>query len=293
MKLANVVSYIWQHPLNRNGRTAALVRFAKWQMRSRLTKGKLRVPFVEGTQLAVSRGMTGATGNIYCGLHEPDDMGFVLHMLRPGDFFADVGANVGSYSVLAAGAAGADAIAFEPVPFTFADLQENIAVNQLQGRVEVRNEAVGASASSIRFSAAMGPMNHVMADGEEIASIEVPVVALDIALNGRVPIAMKVDVEGFEGAVLEGGPKTFADERLLAVVMEIGEQSSRYGYNEVTLRQQIKDAGFVTCAYDATKRELTVRAADFGSNTIFVKDIDRVRERLTTAPRYRLCNGTI
>jgi hypothetical protein len=34
------------------------------------------------------------TGNIYCGLHEFADMGFVLHFLRPGDLFVDVGANI-------------------------------------------------------------------------------------------------------------------------------------------------------------------------------------------------------
>lgn len=47
--------------------------------------------------------MTGATGNWYCGLQEYEDMSFVLHALRPGDLFVDVGANIGSYSILAAG----------------------------------------------------------------------------------------------------------------------------------------------------------------------------------------------
>ena len=45
-------------------------------------------------------GMTGATGNVYCGLHEFEDMALVLHALRPRDLFVDVGANVGSYTVL-------------------------------------------------------------------------------------------------------------------------------------------------------------------------------------------------
>jgi hypothetical protein len=41
------------------------------------------------------------SGNIYAGLHEFGDMAFVLHFLRAGDLFADVGANIGSYTVLA------------------------------------------------------------------------------------------------------------------------------------------------------------------------------------------------
>lgn len=51
--------------------------------------------------------MTGATGNIYVGLHEFEDMAFLLHVLRRTDLFVDVGANIGSYTILAGGAAGA------------------------------------------------------------------------------------------------------------------------------------------------------------------------------------------
>jgi hypothetical protein len=43
--------------------------------------------------------MTGATGNVYYGLHEFQDMAFVTHYLREGYLFADIGANIGSYSV--------------------------------------------------------------------------------------------------------------------------------------------------------------------------------------------------
>ena len=50
--------------------------------------------------------MIGATGNLFCGLHEIEDMGFVLHFLRSDDIFLDVGVNVGTYTVLAAGVAG-------------------------------------------------------------------------------------------------------------------------------------------------------------------------------------------
>jgi hypothetical protein len=61
------------------------------------------VPFVGDTRLLVARGMRGATGNVYVGLHEFEEMAFALHALRPSSRFIDVGANVGSYTVLAAG----------------------------------------------------------------------------------------------------------------------------------------------------------------------------------------------
>ena len=42
------------------------------------------------------KGMTGASGNIYFGLHEFEEMGFLLHFLREEDLFIDIGAYIGS-----------------------------------------------------------------------------------------------------------------------------------------------------------------------------------------------------
>src|SRR5207248_910045 len=63
--------------------------------------------------------------------HEVAEMAFVLHVLRPSDKFIDVGANVGSYTVLAAGAVGSRVFAVEPIPTTFGFLRRNVALNGL------------------------------------------------------------------------------------------------------------------------------------------------------------------
>jgi len=70
--------------LNANGKLAALWRVLCWQIASRLMQGLIALPFVQGTTLFARRGMTGATGNWYCGLHEVHEMAFVLHLLRGG-----------------------------------------------------------------------------------------------------------------------------------------------------------------------------------------------------------------
>ena len=122
MKLLNLLRYVWTHPLNAGGEMRAVGRVIQWQIGSRLLPGLVSLPFVGATQLLVERGMTGATGNWYCGLHEAPEMAFVLHVLRATDHFVDVGANVGSYTVLAAGAVGARSTAVEPIPSTFTHL---------------------------------------------------------------------------------------------------------------------------------------------------------------------------
>lgn len=47
--------------------------------------GDVLIPFVEQTFFQVRPGMTGATGNIYVGLHEYEDMAFLLHVIREDD----------------------------------------------------------------------------------------------------------------------------------------------------------------------------------------------------------------
>ncbi len=44
--------------------------------------------------MVVEPGTTGATGNVYCGLHEFEDMALLLHILRKVDRFVDIGANI-------------------------------------------------------------------------------------------------------------------------------------------------------------------------------------------------------
>ncbi len=65
-----------KHPLTKNNLIGAYYRFFKWQFISRIRTKPFAYPFVANTQLFVKRGMTGATGNIYAGLHEFFDMGF-------------------------------------------------------------------------------------------------------------------------------------------------------------------------------------------------------------------------
>ena len=181
-------------------------------MRTRLRPGAREVPFVDDTVLVVERGMTGATGNIYCGLHEYEEMGLVLHVLRRGDVFVDVGANAGSYSVLAAGACGAHVVAFEPIGRAYAALCRNIARNGVGERVEARQEGVGSASGPLLFTTDLDTCNHVvrapLADG---GTISVGCTTLDAALAGRGPRLIKIDVEGFEIEVLEGAHTTLAD----------------------------------------------------------------------------------
>jgi hypothetical protein len=164
MNLLNTLSFILKHPLNLNHKWAALRRYFYWQIGSRLLPGAVAVRFVNDSRLLVCPGMTGATGNIYTGLHEFEDMSFVLHFLKKNDVFVDIGANVGTYTVLAAAVVGAKTLSIEPIPTTFSHLVDNINLNNIHDIVETYNIGVGRKNEILKFTTALDTTNHVISD---------------------------------------------------------------------------------------------------------------------------------
>ena len=209
MILINIIKTIVTHPLNRKNKALAVLNFLRWQMVSRLVREGEGVinNWVDGSKLIAYTGETGATGNIYLGLHEFPDMGFLLHTLRDKDFFIDIGANIGSYTVLASSAIGAKTVCFEPVPSTYKRLMDNIKINNIENKVESLNLALGNSTGEMYFSSDQNCMNHIIAHNENNSNkITVNVSTLDKELK-RDPFLIKIDVEGYELPVLEGGTK--------------------------------------------------------------------------------------
>jgi FkbM family methyltransferase len=293
MGTVRLLNLVLNHPLNRPARFAALSRFARWQIAARLMPTKMALPYVERTFLFASKGMTAATANWYFGLYEQAEMGFALHLLRPGDLFVDVGANIGSFTVLAAGAVGARTLSAEPLPRTFRDLQDNIVLNGIAALASAHRVGISDKAGTLRFRSDLdGQLAHVMAEGETGESEEVPVTTLDAFCEGEAPRLLKIDVEGHELAVLKGGGRVLADPALDAVIMETNGSGDRYGIPDEALFEAVEAHGFAAHRYDPFARSLT-RTDAIEANSIFVRDAAAVEARCRAAPRFKLCNGSI
>lgn len=271
------------HPLTRRAPLRAWARFFWWQMNSRL-HASTTVDWVEGRQLVVRRGMAGATGNIYAGLHEFTDMMTFLHFLRDDDLFLDIGANVGSYTVLASGVCGAASWAFEPDPITVAALWQNIRVNGLETRVSVFDFALGATEDVVAFTMDLDTVNRVTAEQGDAAR-KVRQRPLDAVATGSHPIAAKIDVEGYEDEVLRGAISLLSDRSLKIIEMETVTP-----WAEAVLVEH----GFLRSYYDPFSRELTAKPNHLPrNNVLFVRDVDFVRERLATAKKIHVLGELI
>ncbi len=297
-----VVEGIGMHPLTREHKISSFKRFLGWELKSRVWGGgRYHHRLVGDLKMIVEHGMDGATMNLIYGLVEFEDMAFVLHCLRPQDLFVDIGSNVGVYSLLASGGAGAESLAFEPVPETFFVLQENIVLNKLSELVTPLNLGLGKEAGALRFTRHLDGINHVLAPGEATGqSLEVEVKSLDQALQNRDVNLIKLDVEGFELPVLQGAKESLNNPALKGLIIELNGSGERYGMDEKQIVKLLQEAGFAPFDYDPRSRALTarkeychgglgaIRCADGTHNTLFLRDLAWVEERVTTAKPFRV-----
>jgi len=170
--------------------------------------------------------------------------------LKPGDVVFDVGANVGLYTVLLAKVVGdgGQVISFEPEGQTYAHLLDNLKLNSLtnvrcfrkalgerSGQAMLySNEAIGG-ASLVHPPAGKGP-------GEVVDIVEGD--QLVLAENLPLPRAVKIDVEGYEYAVIQGLRRTLAQHACQLVCCEVHPARLPADVKPETVGDLLRSVGF-------------------------------------------------
>jgi FkbM family methyltransferase len=292
MSIIHFLNFVLNHPLNKANRWKAIQRIINWQIVSRLMTGPIAFPFVENSKLFAQRGLTGATGNWYCGLHEVDDMAFVLHTLQENDHFLDIGANIGSYTILACAGPKARVTAVEPIPVTYEKLYDNVLLNRFNERVQIFKGGLSDKPGKLKFTDDFDTVNHVVANDEDLPSLEVPVTTIDSLVGEDCPRLIKIDVEGHELPVLRGGSKTLSNPFLLAVIMETNGSGLRYGFSDEDIGHLMRGYGFLPYNYEPFSRNLRAVTSRL-ANTIYIRDLNEINTRIKKAPVFRVGSSFI
>jgi FkbM family methyltransferase len=151
------------------------------------------------------------------GIYEAGTLDVLRRILRTGDTFLDVGANIGLMTLAASRWAGRDGrvYAFEPVPETYDLLRRNLEING-SANVHARCLALGSTSGTARVyerpevnrgaASLVRPENPTRDHRVEVGT-------LDEFLHGEGVEdvrAVKADVEGWELEVLRGGRRLFS-----------------------------------------------------------------------------------
>lgn len=295
MSLKHTIKLINKHPLTSHQQFKTYLRIIKWQLAQAILRQPMVMPFVNDSILLVEKGMTGATGNIYFGLHEFNDMGFLLHFLSKDDVFFDVGANIGVYTVLASKVCGAKSISFEPSKITYERLSNNVFLNRIDKLVTPFNLGVSSKSETLNFSKGFDTVNHVTSKEMEYTE-KIDTISLNevCKANNVIPTFMKVDVEGFEQQVIQGSSDFLNDKKLQAIIIELNGSGNRYGYDEEKIHITLTEAGFQACSYDPFKRKITTQSCKNNKdNTIYIKDIEEASIKVNKSESYTISSTVL
>jgi FkbM family methyltransferase len=155
-------------------------------------------------------------------------------LVGPGDVVLDIGANVGLHTVALARRVGAQGrvYAFEPVTEMAERLSANVALNGLAnvtlvgcalGNVEgTATMQVNVAGAGLEGTSSLADSIHVRRHPERYVERDVEVRRLDDVMARMDPASpigfVKIDTEGFETMVIEGGMETLDRDRPAMIV---------------------------------------------------------------------------
>ena len=184
-------------------------------LRTRLQNGAI----IEG----YNRAGYGGRGVYVFGDSLEPELRYLQHFLGAGQVFVDVGANVGVFTVKAAKEVGNDGlvIAIEPFIETAFRLSHNVRANGYSN-VRVRNFCIGRDTQHARLHLNKGkPNSFSLIPNGNAESISVLSVSLDDLSRWEKLERLdylKIDAEGAEAAVLEGGQEAISRFRPIVQV---------------------------------------------------------------------------
>jgi FkbM family methyltransferase len=194
------------------------------------------------------------------GMNEPHNTRILVSLIKPGDVFVDVGANVGYFSVLGAWRAypGGQVWSFEPNPKVFPILSDNLTINgyaemahrwpaalsDREGKGTLRVFPGYVATSTVRDV----PDDYVRFTERETGRsshlVDIELTSLDTAMRDVPEIdVMKIDVEGHELSVMRGAQEIIARSPRLKIVMEFNPSMLGPG-NARDLIELVRALGF-------------------------------------------------
>jgi len=166
---------------------------------------------------------------IFCtGEWEPHETQVIARILKPGDSFADVGANIGYFALLAAKIVGPEGhvYAFEANPETYKLLQDNIARNGA-ANVTAHHLAIGEDAGHAvihRHEAGNAGRDVAMVAQDGETGDQVRMERLDSVLGDASIKLIKLDIEGGEAKALRGAQAILEGEDAPQLLFELTPQ---------------------------------------------------------------------
>lgn len=228
---------------------------------------------------------------VYIGSFEAININFFRKLLEGNMVIFDVGANIGYYSIVAAGKLKNNGViyAFEPASTPFNQFQLNIQINAIQN-IELFQLGVADKSGEVNFnvceddaynSIGSSPMSTIK------QSLKINVVSIDEFCENKnikhIDI-MKIDTEGAEYLILKGGKNIFSSSNAPILFCEYNKSTiTGFDYNLQDFDGIIKSYGYTP--YELSYGNLRKFDAEVsnGYNIVCLKEnhLEKIRHKIS------------
>lgn len=230
---------------------------------------------------------------VVTGEYEPLETQILKFFAKKSETIFDIGANVGYYAVELSRSIGSiGAIhAFEPVPNTFEQLEQNVELNEISSLVICNPFAVSNTKGTIRLykprtsgSSASSARN--LHPSEKVEKLDVSTITLDDYIQFAEVKGfdlLKIDVEGAELMVIEGALNSIDQYRPVIFAELLRKWSAPFGYHPNKVLDTLIPLGYRCYGVSTDMHEISeITETTIETNFLFVpsrKDSD-LRELL-------------
>lgn len=248
----------------------------KWE---KLFNGQEKIVFDLNDEIKINLYKDSVLSQFIHSGFEKEEIQFLLETLKEGDTFLDVGSNVGLFSLYASKKVGQNGqvICFEPTPITYSRLTENIQLNHFTN-IEARNIGLSNEEGELKFyysDKGFDAWNSFAPDSRLKNHIVIKSSTLDLQLENvdknRIKL-VKIDVEGWEKFVIQGGKQFFEKYAPIVMVEFTEENTVNAGYSIHDIFTEMENNGYQWYEFSNGKLVKETRKQNYPySNLIAIK----------------------
>lgn len=228
MNLAAWRRRFWQNAIDPQRPVVSMARWPRWLLAcamkqptvARFATGGLKM------QLVPKLHSFGSTSIYIKRDHYEPELIAVGRLIQPGSVVLDIGGSFGIFALFMAHFTGptGKVHSFEPGRFSFDQITANVALNDFGSRIAVHRVAASDRPAMLQlFHIGDAPVTFSVGGGEGIAAEDVPAVRVadQISAEDAAQVSfIKIDVEGYEIAALEGA-RPILEARHPAIMFEV------------------------------------------------------------------------